>query len=61
MTLREHLDRLEYGDHRPRVVQHTNGKYVAWLPTWEGPARFDYAAAFSDLIDRRQNAKAETP
>jgi hypothetical protein len=53
MTLREHLDKIENGDHRPRVVQHSNGRYVAWFPTWEGPARPDYAAAYADLQDKR--------
>lgn len=56
MTMREHLNLLEIGDHRPRVVEHQTGphryRYVAWLPTWEGPARPDFAAAYVDLRER---------
>lgn len=54
MTLREHLDKVFAGDIRPRVVEHKNRRYVAWFPTWEGPARPDYAAAYADLVERRE-------
>jgi hypothetical protein len=56
MTLREHLNQIERGDTNPRVVEHNQRKptrYMAWTPTWEGPSRSDYAAAYSDLLDRK--------
>ena len=54
MRLREHIDKVFAGDIRPRVVEHESSRYVAWFPTWEGPARPDYAAAFADLNDRKR-------
>lgn len=58
MKLREHLDKVTFGNIAPRVVEHParragdGARYVAWFPTWEGPARPDYAAAFADMADR---------
>lgn len=57
MLLREHLDKVFAGDIRPRVVERKASRYVAWFPTWEGPARPDYAAAFADLIERSRAEK----
>lgn len=63
MRLREHLNRVFAGDIRPRVVEHTRhlehkaSRYIAWFPTWEGPARPDYAAAFADLLDHNKETK----
>ncbi len=54
MKLREHLDKVFAGDIRPRVVERKLSLYVAWFPTWEGPARPDYSAAFSDLMERKR-------
>ena len=57
MTLAEHFAKLQNGDISPRVVLHDNRApstwlYVAWTPTWEGPARPDYQAAAADLADK---------
>ena len=57
MTRAEHLSRVLAGDITPRVVCHDNRPpsqwlYVAWIPTWEGPARPDYQAAAADLNER---------
>lgn len=56
MTRQEHFAKLQAGDISPRVVLHDNRPpsewlYVAWTPTWEGPARPDYRAAAADLRD----------
>jgi hypothetical protein len=57
MTVREHYDKLRSGDIMPRVVEHHAGtsdaRYVAWTPVWEGPARWDYAAALADLREHQ--------
>lgn len=37
--------------HQP-TVRKIGQWYVAWTPTWEGPARPDYMAASADLLDR---------
>jgi hypothetical protein len=62
MTRSEHFTKIQAGDITPRVVQHDNRApgewlYVAWTPTWEGPARFDYQAAAADLREKLK----ETP
>jgi len=64
MTRTEHFAKLQAGDLSPRIVLHDNRapsdwRYVAWTPTWEGPARFDYPAAAADLADRLRLAALE--
>lgn len=54
MTRFEHFMKLLAGNQSPRVVLYDNRPpaewcYVAWTPTWEGPARPDYQAAAADL------------
>lgn len=58
MTRHEHWAKISAGDISPRVVLHDNRPpsewlYVAWTPTWEGPARPDYQAAAADLCEKR--------
>jgi hypothetical protein len=50
VTKQEHGAAVVAGDKKPRVFCDA-GKYVAWTPTREGPARPDYAAAQADLRD----------
>lgn len=57
MKLSEHARLLDGQDYAPRIVErqgnHGATIYYAWFPTWEGPARPDYAAANADLLDRK--------
>jgi hypothetical protein len=58
MTSAEHFKRVMAGDITPRVVCHdkhphpSEWMYVAWLPTWQGPARPEYQSALADLNDK---------
>lgn len=56
ISQKDHAERLHAGDDSPRVVNFGSfdrPKYVAWTLEWEGPGRFDYAAALADLRDKQ--------
>jgi hypothetical protein len=60
MRKAEHWKLLDAGDISPRVVQHDTrdgALYVAWTPTWEGPARPEWCGAWADLCEHGRKNK----